>query len=313
MAAGTCWGALGTTIELRVAAGDLAAARRAAEAELARIDLACSRFRADSELSALNARAGQRTAVSPLLARTLAAALRCAEQTGGTVDPTVGDALLRAGYDRDFALLTPADAHDDAPVIRLRRRGAWEAIELDRGLGTVRVPEGVTLDLGASAKALAADLGARAAARAADCGALLAVGGDIATAGAAPAGGWEIHVTDDHRDGPAAPGQRITVDSGAVATSSTTTRRWHHRGRAMHHIIDPATGVPASSPWRTVTVAAADCVDANAASTAAIVKGAQAPAWLASLGLPARLVARDGRVRTVAAWPTTGERRGAAA
>ncbi len=122
-------------------------------------------------------------------------------------------------------------------------------------------------------------------------------------AGQAPHGGWEIHVTDDHRDGPMAPGQRISVAGGAVATSSTIARRWRHGGRDMHHIIDPQSGEPVCSPWRTVTVAAASCVDANAASTAAIVKGDAAPAWLASLGLPARLVRQDGSVLAAAGWP----------
>ncbi|HUA12123.1 MAG TPA: FAD:protein FMN transferase [Solirubrobacteraceae bacterium] len=307
MGSAASWSALGTTVDLRVAGGDARAARSAAEDVLASVDLACSRFRDDSELSALNARAGRRTTVSPLLARTIAAALRAAEQTDGAADPTIGEALVRAGYDRDFALLEPAGGVAEGRVIRLRRRGAWEAIEFDAARRTVRVPAGVTLDLGASAKALAADLGARAAADAAGAGALFCVGGDIACAGQAPPAGWQVHVTDDHRDGPHAPGQRITVAGGAIATSSTVARRWSHQGRAMHHIIDPATGAPAVSPWRTATVAAADCVDANAASTAAIVKGDLAPVWLESLGMPARLVARNGRVHVLAGWPAGGE------
>ena len=74
----------------------------------------------------------------------------------------------------------------------------------------------------------------------------------------------------------------------------------------MHHIIDPFTGEPVASPWRTVSVAAADCADANIAATAAIVRGERAPRWLAELGLPARLVAREGKVVTVGQWPREG-------
>ncbi|MDX6222320.1 MAG: FAD:protein transferase, partial [Frankiales bacterium] len=74
-------------------------------------------------------------------------------------------------------------------------------------------------------------------------------------------------------------------------------------GRDLHHIIDPRTGAPAATCWRTVTVAGASCVDANAASTAAIVMGAAAEEWLAGLGLPARLVGEDGSVVTVGGWP----------
>jgi thiamine biosynthesis lipoprotein len=85
------------------------------------------------------------------------------------------------------------------------------------------------------------------------------------------------------------------VHGGGVATSSTTVR--------PGHIIDPATGAPVESPWRTVTVAARTCVTANTASTAAIVLGEDAPKWLADRAFPARLVARDGTVIRVAGWP----------
>jgi thiamine biosynthesis lipoprotein len=56
-------------------------------------------------------------------------------------------------------------------------------------------------------------------------------------------------------------------------------------------------------PWRTVTVAAETCADANIAATAAIVLGADAPGWLAQHSLPARLVALDGTVRAQGGWP----------
>ena len=77
----------------------------------------------------------------------------------------------------------------------------------------------------------------------------------------------------------------------------------------MHHIIDPDTGAPVHATWRTVSVAAADCTDANIATTAALVRRADAPAWLAERGLPARLVDREGSVITVGEWP--GEAAGA--
>ena len=126
---------------------------------------------------------------------------------------------------------------------------------------------------------------------------LVDLGGDVATAGPAPAGGWVVRVTDDHRAGPDADGQSVTVSGGGLATSSTTVRRWRRAGRPVHHIVDPATGEPAAPVWRTVSVAAASCVDANTASTAAIVRGASAPQWLESLGLPARLVDPSGERR----------------
>jgi len=80
-------------------------------------------------------------------------------------------------------------------------------------------------------------------------------------------------------------------------------RTWRRGGRALHHIVDPVTGEPAAPVWRTVTVAAATCVDANTAGTAAVVLGERAVPWLRSTGLPARLVALDGTVVRVGGWP----------
>ena len=123
---------------------------------------------------------------------------------------------------------------------------------------------------------------------------LLSLGGDISTSGPAPAPGWHLHVTDDHRDGPEAPGQTIAIRSGGLATSSLVTRRWTTRRPDDTPHSRSARRGPAQSPWRTVSVAAATCADANIASTAAIVLAADAPHWLIDHDLPARLVARDG-------------------
>jgi thiamine biosynthesis lipoprotein len=105
----------------------------------------------------------------------------------------------------------------------------------------------------------------------------------------------------------ASPGQWIALSTGGLATSSITARRWHTRSGPAHHLIDPATGRPADGFWRTATVAAASCLDANTASTAAIVRGRAAEAWLVSASLPARLVGVDGSVRHLAGWPHTGD------
>lgn len=286
------WPALGTSASVVVTdPGALAGARAAVEAELAAIDLACSRFRADSELSRLNAAAGRPVRVGALLLEAVEIALRAAALTGGIVDPTIGRALILAGYDRDFATLTPARTR-----LRACRVEGWRVVAVDRARGEVRLPPGVSLDLGATAKALAADRAAAAAAP----GVLVNLGGDIAVAGPAPHGGWAVRVADDHRAPPDAPAQTVAISSGGLATSSTTVRRW---GPRAHHIIDPRTGLPAESRWRTVSVAAASCVDANVASTAAIVLGDEGPDWLEARRLPARLVAHVGETVTVGGWP----------
>ncbi len=320
------WQALGTTAELLVL-GDatrLARARVTVEELLRQIDLACSRFRVDSELTRVNEADGAPQRVSALLLEAVELALWAARSTDGDVDPTLGRALEAAGYDCDWGLVAAGDAaagddhgarapHSVRPLVRAIGRRRWSTVRVDRRRATVQLPRGVKLDLGATAKAWAADRAAVAAAAVAECGVLVSLGGDLATAGCSPRLGWNVHVTDDHRDGPDAPGQTVTIAAGGLATSSTTVRRWLRDGRQMHHIIDPATEVPARSPWRTVSVAAASCADANIAATAAIVRGQSAPRWLAELGLPARLVGRDGSVVAVAGWPCEREARWEAA
>jgi thiamine biosynthesis lipoprotein len=130
--------------------------------------------------------------------------------------------------------------------------------------------------------------------------------GDIAVAGEPPEGGWQIRVTDDHRHGDA-PGQTVAIQAGGLATSSTTVRRSGDGPDAVHHLINPGTGLPVDGPWRTVSVTAASCADANTASTAAIVLGEYASDWLEQSNLPARLVDHDGAVTYVAGWPAEGD------
>lgn len=302
------WQALGTTAVLRLAQpGRLHEAQAAVNAELEAIDRACSRFRPDSDLTRCNAAGGQAVVVDQLLIEALEVALGAARMTDGLVDPSVGGALELAGYDRDWSLLAqsredPARAASQI-VLHARRSAGWRAVQLDRRRRIVRLPPGVKLDVGATAKAWAADRAADAAYRRTGVGALVALGGDIATAGAPPPAGWRIRVTDDHRASADAPGQTVAIQEGGLATSSVTVRRWIERGAQMHHIIDPATGAPARGIWRTASVAAASCTEANIASTAAILLSQRAIDWLAQQGLPARLVAHDGRLTHLAGWP----------
>jgi thiamine biosynthesis lipoprotein len=309
------WEALGTSVVLQVTnLHALARARAIVERELRAIDWACSRFRPNSDLQRANAGAGRFVDVDPLLIEAVEVALRAAVLTDGDVDPTVGNALMLAGYDRDWTLLeSPADgfAEEEAPppAITARVTPGWRAVELDRERAAIRIPTGVRLDLGATAKAWVADRAAAAVHAATGAGSLIGLGGDIATAGAAPEEGWRIYVTDDHRRVPGDQGQTISIRSGGIATSSTTARRWRHEGRTQHHIIDPTTGAPVAPSWRTVSVAAETCLDANIASTAALIRAEEAPAWLGQVGLPARLVGNDGAVCFVGDWPAERDSR----
>ena len=294
--------ALGTSAAVTVADAEaLPAARMILEDELRRIDEACSRFRDDSELTRLNRSAGTPFAASPLLLHALAVALYAAARTDGDVDPTVGRSLGALGWDSDFSVVIAR--RGQTRRMRIVPAAGWQRVRLDRARRTVRIPVGAEIDLGATAKALAADRSARRVHAETGVGALVNLGGDIALAGPAPEGGWPILVTDDHRSDIHAEGQTIALTGGGLATSSTTVRRWRAGEADAHHIVDPRSGSPADEVWRTVSVAARTCVEANTASTAAIVRGEAAVAWLERSRLPARLVRPDGTAVYSCGWP----------
>jgi thiamine biosynthesis lipoprotein len=166
----------------------------------------------------------------------------------------------------------------------------------------VRIPAGTALDLGATGKAFAADLVAATLAGELTSSAMVSVGGDLAVS-RADGTAWPVAVSE-RRGGPAVT---VLVTSGGLATSSTRVRRWTRAGASYHHLIDPRTGLPADVAWRTATCVGTTAVAANTASTAAIVLGADAPAWLEAHDVTARLVAADGAVRRTAGWPAPRE------
>ena len=302
MTTATALRALGTTAVVVVTdAAALPSARRLLMRRLTELDRACSRFRMDSELSRANRAAGKAIAVSELLAETVSVALEAARTTDGIVDPTLGGELRAAGYDRTLARVRTRDGWTLQPLDR--RAATWRQVELDRGRGMLRIPSGIELDLGATAKAWAADDLAGEIVAETGVGVLIALGGDIAVAGQPPQDGWAVRVADDQSAALDSAGPVVAIMSGGLATSGTTVRRWRtNRGRA-HHVIDPRSRRPAVTPWRTVTVAAATCLGANIAATTALVLGESGAKWLAARHLPARLVREDGSVSHTGGWP----------
>ncbi|WP_242453525.1 FAD:protein FMN transferase [Mycolicibacterium sp. P9-64] len=274
--------------------GSLDIARQVVDAELDDVDAVASRFRPDSEVNSLATSFGRPTEVSELLAELLEAALTAAAQTDGDVDPTVGAALVALGYDGDLSTL----GRDRPLVATVVTPAIWSMVTLVDRVATV--PAGIQLDLGATAKAVAADRCAQRVYEVTGSGVLINLGGDIATAGSAPEGAWQVVV----HDGPDDPASSMGLPPGAaLATSSTLRRRWSRHGEPWHHILDPRTGLSADPVWRTVTVAAQTCYAANTVSTAAVVRGWTALQWIRTLGMTARLVDRDRVVHTVGDWP----------
>lgn len=298
MSAQTTWKIWGLQAELTVEDDSaLPAAKALVDSVLAKVELASSRFRPDSELMQLARSGAQNTHVSPTLAALIDGALQAARNSDGDIDPLLGTDLVELGYDRDIDLLPQTTIKDVSITQRVLRPILWPQIELH---GTqLTLPAGTFLDLGATAKAMAADWCAAEVAEELDTAVLVSLGGDIATAGSAKQP-WQILVqdTDD------ASSQQISLHSGfSLATSSTQKRRWSHRGLQMHHILDPRFGLPAHPVHASITVAAPTCLEANTYSTAGIVRGTAALDWLESLELAARLVDLEGRVHATSRWP----------
>lgn len=299
--------ALGTSARVAVwPPGNVRVACAAVDAVLGELDEQASRFRADSELCWLHRAGGGLFLLGDGMAQAVGVALAAARWTSGLTDPTVGGALIALGYDRDFAAIDP-DGGDKAATLPVPVPG-WQRVRLDGRL--LRLPPGIRLDLGATAKALGCDRAVRAVMPAVGHvgGILVSLGGDIAIGGTPPRGGWPVTVADEPDEAGSAGTQLVRLTGGAVATSSVTCRRWRRGATMLHHIIDPRTGLPARGPWRTASAAAVTCADANAAATAAIVAGARAESWLARAGVPARLVGHDGHVVCVGGWPTVAGR-----
>lgn len=270
------------------------AARAVADRVTDAVDRACSSFRSDSELSEAAAGQADGVRISPLLEDLLRAALDVAELTDGAVDPTLGAQLEALGYLGSF---------EGTSVAFTTMEPAWPQVSVTDGILTA--PAQVRFDLGATAKAFAADLiVATVHQEVSSHGVLVSLGGDIATAGPAPVGGWRLLVQDLDGD----PAAEVSLAAGmAVATSSTQKRQWDHRGVRRHHILDPMFGLSADPVWRTSSCAAATCLIANAYSTAAIVKGLDATPWLESHHVAARLVDERGHIIRTNSWPAGSE------
>lgn len=277
----------------------LAPAKQHVVALMADVALAADRFTPHSDISRVNDAAGR---LVPVGGRTIALidiALDAAAESGGAVDPTIGAHVVRAGYADDISavrdrLVVP----DDTPL----PQADWTQVRVDHTLSRIGIPAGLRLDLGATAKAWTADVAAHAIAASLGTGVLVEIGGDVSVAGS-KATPWQVHVSE--RTGEA--GQPVGLERGGLATSSTIARTWRTPDGDAHHLIDPRTGRPARGPWRTVTAWAPSAVQANTATTAALVLGDEAVAYLDELGTAARLVDHEGHVHTVGAWPAVAK------
>jgi thiamine biosynthesis lipoprotein len=251
-----------------------AAAR--AKRSLHHIDARLSRFRPDSELSALNADPHPVVPASALLRGAVSAALAVARSTGGLVDPTLLRPLRDAGYAESLDGAAPPPLREALAVAPPRRPAAphreraWESVRVDHRAGTIVRPPGLELDLGGTAKGLAADLvadGLRDQERY-----VVDVAGDLRVGGRAAAEDpFDVHVV-----GPfdAEFLYVLPIGSGAVATSGIGARlRRRSDGSFAHHLLDPATGRPAWTGVAMATALAPTALEAEARAKRALLSG----------------------------------------
>jgi FAD:protein FMN transferase len=268
--------AMGTDIELLLDAVGADAALDAAESEFHRLEAILTRFRPESELSRLNEEGSLEA--GPELLEVVRLALEARGRTDGRFDPTVHDAVVAAGYDRSFEELS----EDGTAVIVGSVCGGSVRIDGSR----IELDPGVRLDLGGIGKGYAA---ARAAELLAQTGpALVNAGGDIAV----QRGAWPVGV--ETSDGELT----LELTGGGLATSGRDRRRWRRNGKELHHLIDPATGLPSPSDLLRATVVASDAVEAEVWAKALYIAGEEEAVREADMrGLPCVLVTADGRTR----------------
>ena len=257
---------------------DAVLALASVEREFRRLEGLLTRFDSASELSRLNA-AGAIEAGDDLLA-VVELSLAARERTGGRFDPAIHDALVAAGYDRTFELVT-GGASEPPPRTSGGVRTNGRRIELDAD---------VRLDLGGIGKGYAVDRAVALLAPYGPC--LVNAGGDLAVASVPEAGVWPVGV--ETPSGPVTLG----LAHGGLATSGSDRRRWRAGDAVHHHLIDPSTGRPSDSDLLRVTVIAASAVEAEVLAKALFLAGEQAAVAEADeLGVPALFVTADGRTR----------------
>jgi thiamine biosynthesis lipoprotein len=255
-----------------------------------------SRFRGDSELSLLNERAGSSRVVSRLLFENIKIALEAAHLSQGLVDPTMLEALELAGYDRPFESMNGSGVRQVPPDTPLAA-GMWRLIELEPVRQAVRVPEGIRLDLGGTAKAWAAEEALRRLRRLGP--ALVDAGGDIAVAGPTSSGPWWIGIADPLGTGVDRIAS-VLVETGFIATSGRDHRRWQAGDVWFHHILDPRTGLPADTDALSVTTISRSSVISELAAKSALILGMdEGLRWMeAQPRVEALLVGENGEVRS---------------
>jgi thiamine biosynthesis lipoprotein len=252
---------MATDIAVRACGDDTRQLQSAVERALAvfhDVETQCTRFDPASPLMAANAAADDWVEVPERCFDALVEAAAAYRRTGGRFDPRVHDDLRRLGYVTSLAFESGGVDLEGTPVARRPARPSWEP-KFDAADSLVNLG-GQPVDLGGIGKGLAVRWASEAL-RADTGDFLVEAGGDCYAAGHRPGDDWRIGVEDPL--GGTDPLLVLQVCDRAVTTSSIRIRRWTVGERPVHHLIDPATGLPGGEGLLAVTVVGADPADAE--------------------------------------------------
>lgn len=264
---------MGTRVDLTLQGDDsptLAGAAQAAFTEMARLADMMNRYRSTSVVNAINLAAGlQPVSVPPELLSVLKMARQAAQTSGGHFDVTVGS--LR---DWDFDPNHPSIPTAQQIAAQLSLVDQEKGLVLNERAGTAYLTQrGMRLDLGGIAKLPILQAGMQQLQRLGVRNAMINGGGDVVVMGQLNGRAWRIGLRD-----PRQPEKLIGVVSlnqGFVAASGDYERFVMHRGKRLHHILDPRTGYPTQGPHG-VTVISERLDLINGLGAALMVAGATA-------------------------------------
>ena len=265
---------MATPCELRLETGDEALARQigiAAERETQRIEQKFSRYRADSVVGKINAGAHGGLVVDEETASLLDCSQQCYEASEGMFDITSG--VLRRAWRFDGSDNIPAAKSVDAllPLV------GWSKVTWRRP--EIVLPGGMEIDLGGIGKEYAVDRVLAVVRTISRIPTLVNFGGDIAVSGPrADETAWNVAIESVEEVGRMAG--LLQLRQGGLATSGDARRFLLKDGVRYSHILNPRTGWPVESAPRSVTVAAANCVEAGLTATLAMLQGAGAEDFL---------------------------------
>ena len=271
--------AMASPCEILVEVAQEAEARllcEAAETEARRIETKFSRYRDDNIVHALNRGDGQPVSVDDETADLLDFAHRCHEISGGRFDVTSG--VLRRIWKFDGSSDIPSRKQAKAllPMI------GWPRIAWQRP--QVTVPPGMEIDFGGLGKEYAVDRVATLLADRSTAPMLVNFGGDLRAVGRRPNGkNWQVGVELPGAE--ASAGLKLDLGVGALATSGDARRFLLRDGVRYPHILNPRTAWPVMRAPRSVTVLGDTCTEAGLLATLAMLRGAEAEAFLAEQGV----------------------------